>query len=81
MCVRAGSAWETVSEFLNPVSMNRKKLPQNPASMLLKHIGRNRPNSDYSISQFLFPGLEGKEANSHTRCGCEEEGGGGGRGR
>ncbi len=45
LCLRAGS-WEAASEFLTPVSINRKELPEDPASVFLKHIGRNWPNPD-----------------------------------
>ena len=41
LCVRA--------KQLNRVSINRKKLPQNPAIVFLKHIVRNRPNPDCSL--------------------------------
>ena len=37
------------SQFLNPVSINLKKLPQMPASGFLNHSGRNWPNPDCSF--------------------------------
>ncbi len=35
-CIRTGS-WQAACQFLNPVSINLKKLPQMPASEFLSH--------------------------------------------
>ena len=47
-CVRAASR-QAASQFLNPVSINLKKLPQMPASEFLNHSGRNWPNPGCSF--------------------------------
>jgi hypothetical protein len=46
--MRAGSR-QTVSQFVNPVSINLKKLPQMPASGFLNHSGKNWPNPGCSF--------------------------------
>jgi len=50
-CVRAGSR-QAASQFLNPVSINLKRLPQMPASRFLKYTGRNWPNP---VCSFYLP--------------------------
>ena len=40
---------QTTSKFLNPVSINLKKLPQMPVSVFLNHSERNWPNPGCSF--------------------------------
>ena len=49
-CIRAGSR-QAVSQFLNTVSINLKKVPQMPVSgfLNLNHSGRNWPNPGCSF--------------------------------
>ena len=55
-CVRAGSR-QAASQFLNPVSINLKKLPQIPASRFLKIVKKPAKfQSAVSMCQFLSPG-------------------------
>jgi len=55
-CVRAGSR-QAASQFLNPFSINLKKLPQMPASRFLKIVKKPAKfQSAVSMCQFLSPG-------------------------
>ena len=48
---------KAASQFLNPVSINLKKLPQMPASRFLKIVQETGQNSSaVATCQFLLPG-------------------------
>ena len=51
MCVRAR---QLAAEFLNPVSINRKKGPQTPASGFLKHTVDDTPFIVLTETRFSF---------------------------
>jgi len=55
-CVRAGSR-QAASQFLNPVSINLKKLPQMPANRFLKIVQETGQNSSlqFLLASFYFP--------------------------
>jgi len=50
---------KVTSQFLNPGSINLKKLPQMPASRFLKYTGRDSPNP---VCSFYLPVSTSRDA-------------------
>ena len=67
-CIRAGSR-QAASKFLNPLSLNLKKLPQMTASVFLNHSGRNWLNPDCS---FYLPVSMSRKTPVASRRGARE---------
>ena len=54
---------KAASQFLNPVSIDLKKLPQMPASRFLKYTGRNWPNP---VCSFYLPVSTSRDATVYV---------------